>query len=175
MRTCREISNLVKNRRINYRIIYTMDVNMLYCCRRSYIAIRAISSREMASGCKDSRGGINIMRTRHYVTLYTHCLSFIVFPNYKISCFFYTEDGNSIGNNLAINVVCHSPEQNVEQIPNFPSTYSDTSANEDNSFRNHIRQPKRDFPQVSTENRSIRSGCCPLFKDKFYKIVKSTL
>jgi hypothetical protein len=25
------------------------------------------------------------------------------------------------------------------------------------------------------ENRFIRSGCCPLFKDKFYKIVKSTL
>ena len=24
--------------------------------------------------------------------------------------------------------------------------YSDTSANEDNSFRNHIRFPKRDFP-----------------------------
>ena len=24
--------------------------------------------------------------------------------------------------------------------------YSDTSANEDNSFRNHIRWPKRDFP-----------------------------
>jgi len=24
--------------------------------------------------------------------------------------------------------------------------YSDTSANEDNSFRNHIRLPKRDFP-----------------------------
>ena len=22
------------------------------------------------------------------------------------------------------------------------------------------------------ENRLIRSGCCPLFKDKFYKIVK---
>ena len=53
--------------------------------------------------------------------------------------------------------------------------YSDTSANEDNSFRNHIRQPKRDFPQVSIENCLIRSGCCPLFKDKFYEIVKSTL
>ena len=51
--------------------------------------------------------------------------------------------------------------------------YSDTSANEDNSFRNHIRKPKRDFPQVSTENRLIRSGCCPLFKDTFYKIVKA--
>jgi len=24
--------------------------------------------------------------------------------------------------------------------------YNDTSANEDNSFRNHIRSPKRDFP-----------------------------
>jgi hypothetical protein len=24
--------------------------------------------------------------------------------------------------------------------------YSDTSTNEDNSFRNHIRYPKRDFP-----------------------------
>jgi len=24
--------------------------------------------------------------------------------------------------------------------------YSDTTANEDNSFRNHIRWPKRDFP-----------------------------
>ena len=56
-----------------------------------------------------------------------------------------------------------------------PYTYSDTSANEDNSFRNDIRQPKRDFPQVSIETRLIRSGCCPLFKDKFYKIVKSTL
>ena len=53
--------------------------------------------------------------------------------------------------------------------------YSDTSANEDNSFRNHIRQPKRDFPQVSIGNRLIRSGCCPLFKDKFYEMVKSTL
>ena len=53
--------------------------------------------------------------------------------------------------------------------------YSDTSVNEDNSFRNHIRQPKRDLPQVSIENRLICSGCCPLFKDKFYKIVKSTL
>ena len=39
----------------------------------------------------------------------------------------------------------------------------------------NLRQPKRDFPQVSIENRLIRSGCCPLFKDKFYKIVKSTL
>ena len=39
----------------------------------------------------------------------------------------------------------------------------------------NFRQPKRDFPQVSIENRLIRSGCCPLFKDKFYKIVKSTL
>ena len=28
-----------------------------------------------------------------------------------------------------------------------------------------IRQPKRDFPQVSIENLLIRSGCCPLFKD----------
>ena len=29
-------------------------------------------------------------------------------------------------------------------------------------------------PQVSIENRLIRSGCCPpLFKDKFYKIVKT--
>ena len=27
-------------------------------------------------------------------------------------------------------------------------------------------------PWVSIENRLIRSGCCPLFKDKFYKIVK---
>ena len=53
--------------------------------------------------------------------------------------------------------------------------YSDTSANEDDSFRNHIRQPKRDFPQVSIENRLIRSGCCQLFEDKFYKTVKSTL
>jgi hypothetical protein len=25
------------------------------------------------------------------------------------------------------------------------------------------------------ENRLVSSGCCPLFKDKFYKIVKSTL
>ena len=55
------------------------------------------------------------------------------------------------------------------------SEYSDTSANEDNSFRNHILQPKSDFPQVFIVNRLIRSGCCPLFKDKFYKIVKSTL
>ena len=50
--------------------------------------------------------------------------------------------------------------------------HSDTSANEDHSFRNHIRQPKRDFPQVSTQNRLIRSGYYPLFNDKFYKIVK---
>jgi hypothetical protein len=28
---------------------------------------------------------------------------------------------------------------------------------------------------VSTENRLIRSGCCPLFKDKFYKKVKRKL
>ena len=55
------------------------------------------------------------------------------------------------------------------------SYYSGTSANEDNSLRNHIRLPKRDFPWVSIENRLIRSGCCPLFKDKFYQIVKSTL
>ena len=61
------------------------------------------------------------------------------------------------------------------KINAYFNKYSDTSANEDNSFRNHIRQPKRDFPQVSIENRLIRSGCCPLFKDKFYKIVKSTL
>ena len=53
--------------------------------------------------------------------------------------------------------------------------FGDTSANEDNSFRNHIRQPKHDFPQVSIENRLIHSGCCPLFKQKFYKIVISTL
>ena len=39
----------------------------------------------------------------------------------------------------------------------------------------NLRLPKRDFPQVSIENCLIRSGCCPLFKDKFYKIVKSTL
>ena len=39
----------------------------------------------------------------------------------------------------------------------------------------NLPQPKRDFPQVSIENRLIRSGCCPLFKDNFYKIVKSTL
>ena len=65
----------------------------------------------------------------------------------------------------------------VEQskVAKLTFEYSYTSANEDNSFRNHIRQPKRDFPQVSTENRLIRAGCCPLFKDKFYKIVKSTL
>ena len=50
--------------------------------------------------------------------------------------------------------------------------YSDTSANEDNSFQNHIRQSKRDFLQVSIENRLIRSGCCPLFKDKLYKTAK---
>lgn len=122
MRTCREIPNLVKNWGIKYGIIYMMDVNMLYCCQQSYIAIKALSSREMASGCKDSRGSINIRRTRRYVTLYTHCLSFIVFPNYKISCFFYNENGSNIGKNLAIHVVCHSPEQNVEYIPNFPST-----------------------------------------------------
>ena len=53
--------------------------------------------------------------------------------------------------------------------------YSDTSSNEDNQFRNHIHQPKRDFPQVSIETRLIRSGCCPLSKVKFYKIEKSTL
>ena len=29
--------------------------------------------------------------------------------------------------------------------------------------------------RVSIENRLIRSGCCPLFKHKFYKIVKITL
>ena len=39
----------------------------------------------------------------------------------------------------------------------------------------NIRSPKRGFPYVSIENRLIRSGCCPLFKVKFYKIVKSTL
>ena len=73
-------------------------------------------------------------------------------------------------------------EHSQLEEPNFTqnvhgeaSLYSDTSANEDNSFRNHIRLPKRDFPQVSIENRLIRSGCCPLFKDTFYKIVKSTL
>ena len=53
--------------------------------------------------------------------------------------------------------------------------YSDISAKEDNSFRNHIRQPKRDFLQVPIENRLIRSGCCPIFKDNIYKTVKSTL
>ena len=39
---------------------------------------------------------------------------------------------------------------NVVPYPLSP-IYSDTSANEDNSFRNHIRQPKRDFTQVSIE------------------------
>ena len=39
----------------------------------------------------------------------------------------------------------------------------------------NLRQPKRNFPQVSIENRLIHSRCCPLFKDKFYNIVKSTL
>ena len=39
----------------------------------------------------------------------------------------------------------------------------------------NLCKPKRDFPWVSMENRLIRSGCCPLFKDRFYKIVKSTL
>jgi hypothetical protein len=30
--------------------------------------------------------------------------------------------------------------------PSIATVYSDTSANEDNSFRDHIRYPKRDFP-----------------------------
>ena len=34
--------------------------------------------------------------------------------------------------------------------------YSDTSANEDNSFRDHIRQPKRDFP-VGLYRKSFNS------------------
>jgi len=54
-----------------------MDVNMFYCCRRSYIAIKALSSREITSCCKESRGGINITRTRRHVKLYTHKLSVI--------------------------------------------------------------------------------------------------
>ena len=57
----------------------------------------------------------------------------------------------------------------------FVCEYSDTSANEDNSLRNHVRYPKRDFPYDSIGDSLIRSGCGPLFEDKFYKIVKSTL
>ena len=39
----------------------------------------------------------------------------------------------------------------------------------------NLRQLKRDFSQVSIESRLNCSGCCPLFKYKFYKTVKSTL
>jgi hypothetical protein len=35
----------------------------------------------MLSGCRDSRGGINITPTRHGVTLYGHCLSSLFPPS----------------------------------------------------------------------------------------------
>ena len=64
--------------------------------------------------------------------------------------------------------------------PRCCTHYSDTSANEDNSFRNHIRYPKSSlaktwFPVGFYRKSFNRSGCCPLFNGKFYKIVKSTL
>jgi hypothetical protein len=40
-----------------------------------YRSIEELSSGEMVSGCHDSRGGINIMRTRHDVTSHVYCLS----------------------------------------------------------------------------------------------------
>ena len=47
------------------------DLSTFYCCRRHQIAIRALWN-EMVSGCQYSRGGINITRTRHNVTLCLH-------------------------------------------------------------------------------------------------------
>ena len=53
--------------------------------------------------------------------------------------------------------------------------YSHTSANEDNSLAGIFVSRNVISRRFSIEYRLIRSGCCPLFKDKFYKIVKSTL
>ena len=83
--------------------------------------------------------------------------------------------GHEWCNNKEFSFVLHAQSNTTIFYLVVQYEYSDTSANEDNSFRNHIRQPKRDFPYVSIAKRSIRSGCCPLFKDKFYKIVKSTI
>ena len=43
------------------------------------LVIKAPSWREMVSGCYNSRGGINITRTRHDVALYVHCLGHTYF------------------------------------------------------------------------------------------------
>jgi hypothetical protein len=51
------------------------DVCMFYCSRRHKISIKALSSSEMVSGCWDSWGGTNIMRTWNKTMLYVHCLS----------------------------------------------------------------------------------------------------
>ena len=42
-------------------------------------------------------------------------------------------------------VLCCHYSITIKNYYNLNSKYSDTSANEDNSFRNNIRQPKRDF------------------------------
>jgi len=48
-------------------------------CWRHKVAIEALSWNEMLSGCYDSRGGVNITRTLHIVTLSVHCMSCLLY------------------------------------------------------------------------------------------------
>jgi len=48
------------------------DVSIYLLLPTNYIVIRSLYWNEMVSGCSESRGGINIMRTPHCVTLHIH-------------------------------------------------------------------------------------------------------
>ena len=73
VKICRQTPNLVKIGQMHWALVWRRKY--VYCCRRNYIPINALSSSEMVSGYQDSRWSINIMGTRHNVTLYAHCLS----------------------------------------------------------------------------------------------------
>lgn len=63
------------------------ELSTLYCFLRKYIAMKALSWSEIASGSNGRWGGANITRTRHDVTLYVHCLSCIARCKFYILCF----------------------------------------------------------------------------------------
>lgn len=50
-------------------------LSRFYCCWRYEIAIKALSSSEMLSGCQNSRTDISITRRYHNVTSYIHYIS----------------------------------------------------------------------------------------------------
>jgi hypothetical protein len=62
---------LGKNRQ-KYRALYG-DPSKFCSYRRNWISLEELCSTEIVSGCYDSRGGTNIMRTRHNVTVHVLC------------------------------------------------------------------------------------------------------